>query len=171
MREAQDARARRARAFDEAVDRLINDRRFEFAHGMKALRQMLAPDAEVVADRRDEGLRLIVREAPRRLTVELRAASAAVDALAVPKSRRQACNGRIEELERHQRAPGFLPMRPGVRGTRRPPLGRPAGRPHPPASPPSRPFGPAGFFSRPTGRWDAGARAGFRAYPYRLGVT
>jgi hypothetical protein len=92
------------RAFDEAVDRFINDRRSEFARGMKALKQMPAPDAKTAADRWDEGLRLIVSEAKRQLMVELRAASAAVDTPAVLTSLRQACNGRIKELERRQAA-------------------------------------------------------------------
>jgi hypothetical protein len=93
-----------ARAFGEAVDRFINDRRSEFARGMKALKQMPAPDAKTAADRWDEGLRLIVSEAKRQLMVELRAASAAVDTPAVLMSLRQACNGRIKELERRQAA-------------------------------------------------------------------
>jgi hypothetical protein len=37
------------RAFDDAVDRFINDRRSEFARGMKALKQMPAPDAKAAA--------------------------------------------------------------------------------------------------------------------------
>jgi hypothetical protein len=97
-----DHEADHARAFDDAVDRFINDRRFEFERGMKALKQTSAPGAKAAAKRWDEGLRLIVSEAQRQLMIELSAANAEVDAPAVLTSLRRACNGRIEELERRK---------------------------------------------------------------------
>ena len=91
------------RAFNEAVDRFIDEEKAELQRGMLALKRMPAPNAEIAKARWQAGLMTIIAAAKHQLLIEIRAANARIDSGPTLAALLEACGGKIRQLQEARR--------------------------------------------------------------------
>ena len=90
-----DHEAAHAGAFNDVIDRFIDQNRNLLQIGMVALKQAPAPNAEIALMHWDTGMRYILEDANERLLRQLGAASAQIDSPSAIADLENACGGKI----------------------------------------------------------------------------